>query len=141
MPQKEAASSMKRPKETVCKSTDVRTVLGLYFSRVQVAPEAEAPLLLTFNKSSAAPSARREIPTHHDALRVVLVDLPKDGRRVMTLSASTQTAVGLTPCKGKFCSRKNANRRSNLPAQQTHRVLKCRLSPTLAGRDLTFCRL
>jgi len=34
MPQKEAASSMKRPKETLCNSTDVSNpFLGFYFSR------------------------------------------------------------------------------------------------------------
>ena len=34
MPQKEAASSMKRPKETVCKSTDVwNPFLGFDFRR------------------------------------------------------------------------------------------------------------
>ena len=34
MPQREAASSVKRPKETVCKSTDVSNpLLGFDFSR------------------------------------------------------------------------------------------------------------
>ena len=69
MPQKEAASSMKRPKETVCKSTDVSNpFLGFHFRRAsRLRRKLEHRRFLTFDQvSSAAPFARLEIPTHHD---------------------------------------------------------------------------
>ena len=46
--------------------------------------------------------------------RVVLIDLPKDGRRVIEhsgLPAEPGMPYTYRGCKGKFCSRKNANRR------------------------------
>jgi hypothetical protein len=68
MPQKEAASSMKRPKETQPFNRRAEPVLGLSFRLLwQVALEAEAPLLPDPpTNQSAGPFSHREIPTHHD---------------------------------------------------------------------------
>ena len=70
MPQKEAASSMKRPKETVYKSTDVRNpFLGFHFRRCgRLRRKLEHRCFLTFKHIiQLARSARLETPRHHDA--------------------------------------------------------------------------
>ena len=70
MPQKEAASSMKRPKETLCNSTDVRNpFLGFYFRRCnRLRRKLEHRCFLTFKQVGQQHHlARLEIPTHHDA--------------------------------------------------------------------------
>jgi hypothetical protein len=117
MPQKEAASSMKRPKETLCNSTDVRNpFFGFYFSRGDgLRRKLEHRCFLSFKQVGQQ---------HHLALgkfqrivmrsRDVLVDLPKDGRRVIegtrfpTEQAVRPTTYGFG--KRKLCSRENANR-------------------------------
>ena len=86
MPQKEAASSMKRPKETVCKSTDVSNpFLGFYFRRCnRLRRKLEHRCFLTLQQVSQ----QHHLPVwkfQRIMMRVwvVLVDLPKDGRRVI----------------------------------------------------------
>jgi hypothetical protein len=89
MPQKEAASNMKRPKETVCNSTDVRNpFLGFYFTRCNgLSGKLEDRCFLTLPEV---------VQKHHLAVwefqRImmsegfVLVDLPKDGCRMIEQS-------------------------------------------------------
>jgi hypothetical protein len=86
-------------------------------------------------------------------VRVVLVDLPEDGRGVTgcTLFPGEETAwlPAYTLGERELRSRKNANcgvgilRRSE-PSNPLVPVLKCwvvNLSPTFAGRDFTLCKL
>ena len=118
MPLKEAAPSMKRPKETVCKSTDVwNPFLGFHFrrcSRLRRKLENRRPL--TFDQV---------IQQHHlpvwklqrimMGVWVVLVDLSKDSRRVIDhFHLPPKPPASAAPYRsgeGKLCSRKNANRR------------------------------
>jgi hypothetical protein len=118
MPQKEAASSMKRPKETVCKSTDVSNpYLGFDFGRGNwLGRKLEHRYFLTFKQVGQQHHlAVRKFQRIVMRSRVVLVDLPKDGGRVIegTRFPAEQAAVRPTTYgfgKRKFCSRKNANR-------------------------------
>jgi hypothetical protein len=81
-------------------------------------------------------------------MRIVLVDSPEDGRRVIDCTRfPAEHAVRPTtyfPGKGKLRSRKNTNccvdifRRSE-PSSAGIEVGVLSLSPTLAGRDLTLC--
>ena len=109
MPQKEAASSMKRPKETLCNSTDVSNpFLGFYFSRGDgLRWKLEHRCFLTFNQLSQ----QHHLPVGKFqrivmCSRVVLVDLPKDGCRVMNHSRlpgkQTAWAALYRGCKGKL---------------------------------------
>jgi hypothetical protein len=118
MPQKEAASSMKRPKETLCNSTDVSNpFLGFYFSRGDgLRWKLEHRCFLTLPQISQQdhlPIGKFQRIMMRS--RVVLVDLPKDGRRVFDHSRlprkQTASAAPYRSREGKFCSRKNANRR------------------------------
>ena len=121
MPQKEAASSMKRPKETACKSTDVSNpFLGFYFSRGDgLRWKLEHRCLLPF----------KHVRQEHDlpiwklqrimmGSRVVLIDLPEDRRRMgdhIRLPAKHHTwAAHYRLGKGELRSRKNANRRADI---------------------------
>ena len=86
MPQKEAASSMKRPKETVCKSTDVRNpFLGFYFRRGnRLRRKLKHRCFLTLKQISQQHHLPiRKFQSIMMRSRVVLVDLPEDGRRVI----------------------------------------------------------
>ena len=118
MPQKEAASSMKRPKETVCKSTDVRNpLLGFHFGCGNgLCRKLKYRRLLTFIKLGQQ---------HHLSIGkfqrimmsvgLVLVDLPEDGCRVIEHSRlprkRSTRAAPYEGGEGKLCSRENANRR------------------------------
>ena len=117
MPQKEAASSMKRPKETVCKSTDVSNpFLGFDFRRCnRLHRKLKHRRFLPFEQvGQQYHLAVRKFQRIVMRSRVVLVDLPKDGRRVIegtrfpTEQAVRPTTNGFG--KGKLCPRKNANR-------------------------------
>jgi hypothetical protein len=111
---KEAASSMKRRKETLCNSTDVSNpFLGFYFSRGDgLRRKLEYRCFLTFKHVSQ----QHRLPVWKVqrivmGSRVVLVDLPKDGRRVLEhlRHPAEQPAAYAAPyrgCKGKLCSRK-----------------------------------
>ena len=86
MPQKEAASSMKRPKETVCKSTDVRNpFLGFDFRRCnRLRRKLKHRCFLTLQQVSQQHHLPvRKFQRIMMSSRVVLVDLPKDGCRVI----------------------------------------------------------
>ena len=85
MPQKGATSSMKQPKETFCKSTDVRNPLGFYLGhRARLRRKLEHRCFLTFNQVGQQHHlAVRKFQRIVMRSRVVLVDLPKDGRRVI----------------------------------------------------------
>jgi hypothetical protein len=118
MPQKEAASSMKRPKETLCNSTDVsHSFLGLYIRRCnRLRRKLENRCYLALQQVSQQ---------HHSPVgkfqrimmrsRVVLVDLPKDGRRVIEdlRSPGKQAAWAALYRSGerKLRPRMDANRR------------------------------
>jgi hypothetical protein len=117
MPQKEAASSMKRPKETLCKSTDVRNpLLGFNLSRrARLRRKLEHRCFLTCKHVGQ----QRDLPIGKFQRimmrsRVLLVDLPKDRGRVIERTrfpieqAARPTPYGFGKCK--LCSRKNANR-------------------------------
>jgi hypothetical protein len=117
MPQKEAASSMKRPKETLCKSTDVRNpLLSFYLSRrARLRRKLEHRCFLTCKHVGQ----QRDLPIGKFQRimmrsRVSLVDLPKDRGRVIertrfpTEQAARPTPYGFGKCK--LCSWKNANR-------------------------------
>ena len=117
MPQKEAASSMKRPKETLCNSTDVSNpFLGFYFSRGDgLRWKLEHRCFLTLPQISQQdhlPIGKFQRIMMRS--RVVLVDLSKDSRRVSGHSRlprkQTASAAPYRSREGKFCSRKNANR-------------------------------
>jgi hypothetical protein len=115
---KEAASSMKRPKETLCNSTDVQNLLlGFYLNRrARLRRKLEYRCFLTFKHVSQ----QHRLPVRKFqrivmGSRVVLVDLPKDGRRVLEhlRHPAEQPAAYAAPYRsgeGKFCPRKNANR-------------------------------
>jgi hypothetical protein len=121
MPQKEAASSMKRPKATVYKSTDVRNaLLGFYLSRrARLRRKLKHRRPLTF---------KQVIQQHHLPVRkfqrvmmrmwVVLVHLPKDGRRVIDhFRLPRKEHARSAPydvCEGKFCSPKDTNCRLDI---------------------------
>ena len=115
MPQKEAASSMKRPKETLCNSTDVSNpFLGFYFSRGDgLRRKLEHRCFLTFKQVGQQHDlALRKFQRIVMRSRVVLVDLPKDGCRVIedTRFPTEQAVRPYGFGKRKLCSRKNANR-------------------------------
>jgi hypothetical protein len=133
---KEAASSMKRPKETLCNSTDISNpFLGLYFSRGDgLRRKLEYRCFLTFKHVSQ----QHRLPVWKFqrivmGSRVVLVDLPKDGHRVLEhlRHPAEQPAAYAAPyrgCKGKLCSWKNANRRVG--------IFRCS-EPARAGIEVT----
>jgi len=109
---------MKRPKETLCNSTDVSNpLLGFYFSRGDgLRWKLEHRCFLTLPQISQ----QDHLPIGKFqrimmSSRVVLVDLPKDGRRVFDHARlprkQTAFAAPYRSREGKFCSRKNANRR------------------------------
>ena len=118
MPQKEAASSMKRPKETLCYSTDVSNpFLGYCVSGCsRLRWKLEHRYFLTCRHvGQQCHLAVRKFQRIMMCARVLLVDLPKDGGRVLegtrfpTEQAARPTTYGFGKCK--FCSWKNANRR------------------------------
>jgi hypothetical protein len=108
---------MKRPKETLCNSTDVRNpFLGFYFNRGNgLRRKLEHRCFLTFKQVGQQHDlALRKFQRIVMCSRVVLVDLPKDrggvieGTRFPTEQAVRPTTYGFG--KRKLCSRKNANR-------------------------------
>src|ERR1700730_12548209 len=77
---------MKRPKETLCNSPDVwNPFLDFYFSRGnRLRRKLEHRCFLTFNQVGQQHHlAVRKFQRIVMRSRVVLVDLPKDGRRVI----------------------------------------------------------
>jgi hypothetical protein len=114
--QKETASSRKRPKETFANSTDVwNPFLGFDFGRGNwLRRELEHrcfPALEPVSQQHHSPV--RKFQGIMMGSRVVLIDLPKDGRRVIEDHhfPPKQTAWA---APGKLCSRKNANRRRGI---------------------------
>jgi len=108
---------MKRPKKTLCNSTDVRNpFLGFYFNRGNwLRRKLEHPCFLTFKQVGQQHDlALRKFQRIVMCSRVVHVDLPKDrggvieGTRFPTEQAVRPTTYGFG--KRKLCSRKNANR-------------------------------
>src|SRR4029077_9261410 len=101
MPQKEAASSMKRPKETLCNSTDVSNpLLGFYFSRGDgLRWKLEHRCFLTHQQVSQQyllPVGKFQRIMM--CSRVLLVDLPKDrGRVIEGTRFPTEQAARPTP--------------------------------------------
>ena len=134
-------------------STDVRNpFLGFYFGRCnRLRRKLEHRCFLTLQQVSQ--EYHLPIGKFQRIMmgsRVVLIDLPKDGRRVIEdLRFPTEPPASAAPYRsgeGKFCSRKNANRRVAIFRRSKARVpvMKCcvlSFSPTLAGRDFTFCKL
>jgi hypothetical protein len=121
MPQKEAASSMKRPKETLCNSTDVSNpFLGFYFSRGDgLRWKLEHRCFLTLPQISQ----QDHLPVWKlqrimMGVWVVLVDLSKDSRRVIDhFHLPPKPPASAAPYRsgeGKLCSRKNANCRVDI---------------------------
>ena len=105
---------MKRPKETLCNSTDVQSpFLDFDFGRNDgLRGKLEHRYFLPFKQVGQQ---------HHLAIRkfqrimmhsrVVLIDLPKDRRRVLDdARCPSEPSETYRRCKSKFCSRKNANR-------------------------------
>ena len=108
---------MKRPKKTLCNSTDVRNpFLGLRLGRGRrLHRKLEHRCFLTFKQvGQQYHLALRKFQRIVMRSRVVLVDLPKDrggvieGTRFPTEQAVRPTTYGFG--KRKLCSRKNANR-------------------------------
>jgi hypothetical protein len=144
---------MKRPKETLCNSTDVSNpFLGFYFSRGdELRWKLEHRCFLTLPQISQQdhlPIGKFQRIMMRS--RVALVDLPKDGRRVSDHSRlprkQTASAAPYRSPEGKFRSRKtqNAVLVSSGAANPIVPVLKCwvlSFSPALAARDFTFCKL
>src|ERR1700730_15424298 len=118
MPQKEAASSMKRPKENLCNSTEVwNPFLSFYFSRRnRLRRKLKHRCFLTLPQISQ--QGHLPIGKFQRIMmrsRVVTVNLPKDGCRVFDhrRPPAEQPAACTAPYRSgevKLCSRKNANR-------------------------------
>jgi hypothetical protein len=146
-----ANAALKSP-FTVCNSTDVSNpFLRLYFSRGnRLCRKLEHRCFLTLQQVSQ----QHHLPVGKFQRimmrsRVVLVDLPKDGRRVIDdlhlPAKQPEAAAPYRSGEGKLRPRKNANRRIGiLQCSKPAWALKewvLSFSPTLAGRDLTLCKL
>ena len=144
---------MKRPKETLCNSTDVSNpFLGFYFSRGdRLRWKLEHRCFLTLQQISQQDHLPiRKFQRIMMRSRVVLVDLPKDGRRVFDHPRlprkQTASAAPYRSREGKFCSRKNANRRLGIfrrskPDCTGIELPGSQFLANFGSTDFTFCKL
>jgi hypothetical protein len=103
---KEAASSMKRPKETLCNSTDVRNpFLGFYFNHDNgLRRKLEHRCFLTFPQISQ----QHHLPIGKlqrimMSVWIFLVDLPEDGCRVIDYVRFPEQAAWPTTYRSGKC--------------------------------------
>ena len=134
---------MKRPKETLCKSTDVRNpLLSFYLSRRARSRRKLERRKLEHRCFLTLPqiSQQDHLPIGKFQRimmrsRVVLVDLPEDSRRVINYSwlprKQPSWPARYSPGKGKFRPRNNANRRIG--------IFRCS-KPTRAGIEVPGCQ-